>query len=180
MQRFLQQRNVIVFTLLALFLLETTIFQWLIPLNWRGHMHITPHFLLIIIVLTSIYVNRHFALALGLIIGFLQDVLYYGHMLGPHTFALGLTGYLAGLIFWRANVGFIYAVFIVMLGCFFYDMIIYAIYRLFNVVEQAFSWAFMYNILPSLLFNLFLALLIYFPFRYMLERLSSKRKEEES
>lgn len=180
MQRFLQQRNIIVFTLLAFFLLETTIFQWLVPVSWRGHMHITPHFSLIVIMLTSIYVNRHFALALGLAVGLLQDLLYYGHMLGPHTFALGLTGYLAGLMIWRASAGFIFAIFIVMLGCFFYDVIIYGIYRLFNIVEQTFSWAFLNNILPSLLFNLFLALLIYFPFRYMLERLSNQRKEEES
>src|SRR5690554_712688 len=121
----MQQRNLLWLTLIVLFILETTIFHWIIPLSWQENMHISPHFMLIVILFISLYVNRHLALILGLVFGLLQDIVFYGYMIGPNAFGIGLVGYLIGYMFRRANANFFVAIPIIMLGVLSYSMIIY-------------------------------------------------------
>ncbi|WP_231571135.1 hypothetical protein [Gordoniibacillus kamchatkensis] len=56
------------------------------------------------------------------------------------------------------------------LGQFLFDAINYGLNRLFNITHWTFEEALMLQMLPSLLFNLAFALLIYVPMRKLLER----------
>lgn len=176
----MQQRNIIGLTLIFLFLLETTIFHWFIPLEWKGNIHIFPHFVLIVILFIALYAHRHFALVLGLVFGLLHDIVFYGFMIGPYAFGMGLVGYLTGFIFNRSNVNFLSAIPIVMLATFCFEMIIFGLYRLFGLIEVSSSWIFLHQILPSFLFNLLFALAIYIPIRYLIDKMGSNRNEEET
>lgn len=176
----MQHRNMIGLSLFLLFLLETTVFHWLIPLGWKENIHISPHFVLIVILFIALYSHRHFALFLGLIFGLLQDIVFYGFMIGPYAFGMGLVVYLTGFVFNRSNINFLSAIPIIMLASFCFELIKYGIYRLFGLIEISLSWNLMYQILPSLLFNLLFALAIYIPVRYLIDKMEQNRDEEES
>lgn len=160
------------------FLFQGTVFYWLLPEDWVTR--VVPHFVLIGVVYIALFRSRHYALVVGLAFGFLHDLMYYGHMLGVYTFTMGLIGYFCGLAFQKKFVTFFYVVSVIGLGCFGFDVIVYFIYRLFRIVNAPLEWALMEYILPSLLFNMFCAMLVYIPVRKYMEALAAKRAEEEA
>ncbi len=172
------KRNLIWF-LILLFLLEGTIIPWLIPEAWSTHIQLAPHFIMVSILYIAIFMNRYYALIFGLIFGLLQDIIYFGHMIGLQSFSMGLTGYLIGLIFRNSHLSMFSALSTILFGIFTYEGIVYASYRLFRIVEFSFGWAFMQIVLPSLVINLLYALLIYLPARNYLEGIDNKRQEND-
>jgi rod shape-determining protein MreD len=176
----MQRRSLIWLLLIFMFIIETTVFHWIIPAGWQEYLNISPHFVLTCILFVALYSHRHLALILGLAFGLLQDVTYYGHMIGPFSFGMGLTGYLTGLMFRRGSVSFLFAMFVMAFSLFYFELIIYGIYRLFNIADEPLDWVLMFQVLPSLLFNLLFALLIYIPVRYLIERMDYRREGEES
>ncbi|HEY0829305.1 MAG TPA: rod shape-determining protein MreD [Bacilli bacterium] len=172
------KRNLIWF-LILLFLLEGTMIPWLIPEVWSTHVQVAPHFITVTILYMAIFMNRYYALVFGLIFGLLQDIIYFGHTVGLQSFSMGLTGYLIGLIFRSAHLSMFSALSAIFVGIFTYEGIVYALYRLFRIVEFSFSWALMQIVLPSLVINLLFALLIYIPARNYLEGIGNKRQEND-
>lgn len=166
--------------LLLFFLLEGSLLPWLIPAGWLSAASISPHLVLIGIIYVAIYGNRHAALLFGLLFGFLQDLIYYGHMLGVHTFSMGLIGYLVGLSFMKLRRSLIATLSFVVYTELIYGIMLYGIYRLFNVTALPFAWILLKNIFPSLLLNLLFGLIIYVPARQFFEgSLRMKRDEEK-
>lgn len=170
------QRNLVSFFVLTFFILEGTIVHWLIP-DWE--VRIAPHLVLVAVVYIALYLNRHLALLYGLIFGMLQGIIFYGHMVGAYSFGMGLTGYLAGLIFRRFHLNIASTLFIITLSNLLFDMILYGLYRLFGITELAIQWVFVQQIIPSLMINLLFALLIYIPVRSFLEPLNFQHKGDE-
>lgn len=165
------------FGFLAAFIVEGTLPFWFFPGEWSWRL--SPHLVLIGVLFASVLLNRYYALALGMVFGFLHDVHYYGHMLGVHTFVMGLSGYLCGLLFQRKFITFFYLVSVTALGLLVYDSLVYLCYRLFRIVQEPFLWALTHHILPSTLLNLFFAVLLYIPVRQYMESLLPKKREEE-
>jgi len=165
------------FGLFAAFLAEGTLPFWFFPAEWSWRL--SPHFVLIGVLFAGVLIGRHQALALGLAFGFLQDVHYYGHMLGVHTFVMGLCGYLSGLALQRKFVTLFYLVGVAALGSLVYDSLVFLCYWLFRVVEEPFLWALAHHIAPSALLNAFFAVLLYVPVRQYMESMLPKKREEE-
>jgi len=165
------------FGFLAAFIVEGTLPFWFFPGEWS--LRLSPHLVLIGVLFAGVLMNRYYALALGLVFGLLQDVHYYGHMLGVHTFVMGLCGYLSGLALQRKFVTFFYLVSVAVVGSLFYDSLVYLCYLLFRVVREPFLWAFPHHIAPSMLLNAFLAVLLYLPVRQYMESMLPKKREEE-
>jgi|HigsolmetaAR203D_1030402.scaffolds.fasta_scaffold01114_4 rod shape-determining protein MreD len=159
------------------FVLEGTLFYWFLPADWT--LRVSPRLVMIGLVFTAVFMNRYAALALGIVFGFLHDVMYYGHMLGVHTFAMGLVGYGAGLFFQRRFVSFSYLLMVCALSLLAADTIVELIYRLFRVVSAPLEWSLIHHILPSLMFNLFLFVLVYVPVRQWMEKGAEKENAEE-
>jgi rod shape-determining protein MreD len=162
----------------GLFVLQSTLFYWIVPGAWSER--IAPNAVLIAVVISSLFVGRHYALGLGVAFGFLHDLLFYGHMLGLYTFVMGLTGYLTGLAFPRKHMPMLYVLLVVAVGELFFDSVVYLLYRLFQITTSAYDTVFMKTILPSLLFNLFLAAALYVPLRHYVARMVPKPESEES
>lgn len=156
--------------LLGLLLLQGAVMPWVLPASWQSVTYVVPHFTLTAVLFLGLFAGRHAALVYGIIFGLLQDFLFYGTMLGVYSFGLGLTGYLAGLTQRRLPGGLLYSMAIVGLGQFLFDSINYGLNRLFNITRWSFDQALTLQMLPSLLFNLAFALLIYVPARKLLER----------
>ncbi|GAA3408334.1 rod shape-determining protein MreD [Paenibacillus hodogayensis] len=166
--------------LFALFLLEGTILQWLIPAAWRSSALVAPHLVLVGVIFTSLFKNRYQGLAYGLGFGMLQDLIYYGHALGIYSFSMGLVGYLFGSAFRFSTRGIVISLIAAMLGSFLYDSLVFGIYHLFlSIVQTGYQWMFLHGILPSMLFNALIALLLYMPMRKWLEDDEADRESEE-
>ncbi|TVY11905.1 rod shape-determining protein MreD [Paenibacillus cremeus] len=165
--------------LALLFWLENTIWPWLLPEAWQTKVQVAPHFILVIVMFIGLYINRHTALMYGLIFGMLQDFIYYSPMMGPISFGMGLTGYLAGLMIGRLYSSIFVSMLVIALGNLFYELIIFGLYQLFKLTHSNLEWLFLHQMLPSMLINLLFALAVYVPLRKMFESLPQKLAEAD-
>ncbi|CAM4363350.1 rod shape-determining protein MreD [Paenibacillus tarimensis] len=156
-----------VFLMVLLFLFEGTIYPWLIPGSLEGRL--VPHFVFVFVLYSALYSARHTALTLGLIFGLLQDIVYYGHLLGVHSFAMGICGYLTGLMLEHRRSTIMMALSAIGIGSLFYDSLVYFIYKAFQITSETYAFALIEHILPSLFLQLGFALALYIPARRMFE-----------
>lgn len=173
------RRTWITLILFALFLFEGAAMPWLLPGVWQSEVRVSPHFVFVVILYVALYANRHLALAYGLGFGLLQDVIFYGPMIGTYTFSMGLTAYLVGLAFHRPQIRIISSLFFIAVGNFLFECIHFGLYRLFNVITVSFRWTLLHEMLPSLLINLLFALIIYVPVRKLLEKMDVETESRE-
>jgi len=166
----MQRRRILIWlAFFLLFIFEGAVFPWIIPVDWQSKAGLIPHLVLVGVFYLSIYANRHEALLFGLFFGLLQDIAYYGHMLGPHSFCMGMAGYLTNIAIRRIHIHLMSTLTIMALGSFIYDATIYGIYRLFQVISVPFAWTVTHQILPTMLIAVLTALLLYVPARQYLE-----------
>ncbi|MBR2567742.1 MAG: rod shape-determining protein MreD [Paenibacillus sp.] len=160
-------RNWMILFMFLLFLIEGTWLPFVIPDVWSDRLF--PQLVFIVVLYHAVYKHRHTALMMGLGFGLLQDIVYYGHMIGPHTFSMGLLGYLAGLLFSTRNTSMMVMMMISFMGSFIYQTIIFGIYALFSVQHLEFKDALLNYMIPSLFIQLLFALIIYVPMRKWFE-----------
>ncbi|WJH32544.1 rod shape-determining protein MreD [Paenibacillus aurantius] len=172
-------RNRLTLVLFVLFLIEGTWLKWIIPPEWQENVIVAPHLLLTAVLLIGIYVNRHTALLYGAGFGLLHDIVYYGPMIGPYCLCMGLLGYAAGLISFRSYSSILTSMFLVTVGNFAFEWLIYGIYRVFQVIHTDVNRIFLYQMLPSILINLLFALVIYVPMRRLLEKVKAGVRTED-
>jgi rod shape-determining protein MreD len=162
------------------FLLEDTILKWIIPVSWQTQVHVSPHLTLVVILFIGVYIHRYWSLAFGLSFGMLHDIAHYGPMIGTYSFAAGLAGYLIGLFCSRMENDVLTAMFWVVTGNLIFEWVVYGIYRVFRITEISVQWAFLHEMLPSVLINLLLALLMYVPLRKWLDTVRLGIRKEET
>ncbi len=175
----MKNRNLLFLFLAGLFIIETSLFHWLIPTGWHSHIHIAPRFVVVTILFVALYSNRHLALILGLVFGLLLDVTFYGYMIGPYVFGLGLMGYITGLIYSKYNVGFLTAIPVIVLAIFTLETIIFGLYRLFRLTDVSYQWIFVHHMIPTVLLNMLFALLVYIPLREWINKVNHESGQEE-
>lgn len=174
------QRAALSVGLFALFLLEGTILKWIIPVVWQKQVIVSTHFVLVVILFIGIYLDRRSALVYGVLFGLLHDIVYYGPtMIGTYSFAMGLAGYLSGLLTLRSRSNLLSSVIVLAVGNFVFEGIVYALYRVFQITQEPLNWLFFRYMLPSVLINLLFALLVYVPLRKWLEDMPRHRTEED-
>lgn len=168
----------IVGVMLLFFLAEGTIFYWLVPDDLVGR--IVPHFTLAFVLFAALYRGRHASLLLGLAFGMLQDLAFYGRILGVHSFSMGLVGYMTGLLMERKRSTLLMALSMIGLSTLVYDTVVYFVYKVFRLTDQTYEWALYHHIIPSLFLQLLFALAMYVPARRWFEgSLKPKTEEEE-
>ncbi|QHT62065.1 rod shape-determining protein MreD [Paenibacillus lycopersici] len=167
----------IIGVMLLFFLVEGTLFYWLLPDNLVGR--IVPHFTLAFVLFAALYRGRHSALLLGLSFGLLQDLAFYGRIIGVHSFTMGLVGYMTGLMLERKRSTLMMALSMIGLSTLVYDTVVYFIYRVFRLTSQPFEWALSHHIIPSLFMQLLFALVLYVPARRWFEGSKKPKTEDE-
>jgi rod shape-determining protein MreD len=168
---------VIGFFLLFGTILESSLFPWLIPLEFRDMLY--PKIVLVAVIYIGCIGNRHLGVMYGFTFGLLQDVLFFGHMLGANAFAFALTGYVSGL-FMRPSAIRMNQVLLIQASCLLlYEITLYSIYRLFDITNAKFGWLFVHGLMTSILMNLFIALSLYIPARRWLVYASYARDPED-
>ncbi|HTG69199.1 MAG TPA: rod shape-determining protein MreD [Candidatus Udaeobacter sp.] len=169
--------NRILLLMFLLFIVEGAVMPWIIPAGF-GH-RIIPHFVFVVVIFSGLYSRRHLALLLGVSFGMLQDVVYFGHLLGINAFIMGLMGYFTGVLLERRRSTIMMAISIVGFACLLYDSVIFFIYRVFRITNESYAWALIDHILPSLFLQLAFALACYVPARKWFEE-QTKVKSEKS
>ncbi|WP_166238843.1 rod shape-determining protein MreD [Paenibacillus turpanensis] len=164
--------------LFILFLLEGSLVPWILPVAWQSTIHAAPHLVLVGVLFLGVFTNRHLALFTGLAFGFLHDIVHYGIMIGVHAFALGLCGYLAGVLTLSARRPFVVVMTIVTVCSACFELALYLIYHVFQVHSMSFNKAFTTIMLPSLLITLLFSLVIYAPARKLLQQFKEKSEEK--
>jgi rod shape-determining protein MreD len=162
----------------SVFILEGTWVHWLIPTDWYNGLQVAPHFVLVLVVFFSIIRNRHLGLFFGLMFGLIHDVVYASPMIGPHSFSMGLTAYAAGVIAKRTKITMFSSLFVISFSLVLYDVVNFLVFRMFRVIHIPFMTTFSDFIMPTLLFNLLFAVIVYVPARRWMERGQDHREEE--
>lgn len=160
--------NRIILLMLVIFVLEGALLPWLIPNSYSDR--VIPHFIFVLVILSALYGSRYQALILGMSFGLLQDIIYYGHVIGPHFFFMGLIGYLVGVVLERRKTTLLLAISVVGFACLAYDSALYFVYSIFRITNGSYQWALVQYILPSLFLQLAFTLCIYVPVRKMFEK----------
>lgn len=158
--------NWVILCALALLVIENSVIPWLVPPGWSDRL--LPHLCFIMTLFVAGFAGRHTAFLFGLGLGLLQDLLAYGHLIGPYGFGMGLIGYLAGLTAERKSFTIGFFVWIVLISGLMLDSIIYFIYKLFRLTDLLFAQVFYWQIAPTALLQLLIALLVYVPVRRFL------------
>lgn len=172
-----KRKYILILLLFLLFIVEGTIVPWLIPPSWETR--IVPHLVYIAILFFSVYENRHTGLVLGLCFGLLQDVVYYGSMIGAYSFAMGFSCYLLGLLSKTRQAPLPLMMIIVLTGSILLDSILFGTYSLFGLVHEPYAWALMNHIIPNVFVQFVFALIIYVPLRRQLEIITKRRSVED-
>jgi len=167
----------IILIMLLLFLSEGTIFYWLLPDSLVNR--VVPHFAFAFVLFAGLYRGRHAAVLLGLSFGLLQDIVYYGSIIGVHSFSMGVVGYLTGLLMERRRSTMLMGLSMIVLTTLVYETFIYFIYRVFRLTHQSYEWALLDHILPSLFLQFAFALIFYIPARRWFEGSLKKKKQDE-
>ncbi|MFC5650084.1 rod shape-determining protein MreD [Paenibacillus solisilvae] len=167
----------IVLVMLLFFISEGTIFYWLLPDSLVGR--VVPMFTLAFVLFSGLYRGRHTALILGMAFGLLQDLSFYGLIIGVHSFSMGLVGYLTGLLMERKRSTLLMAVTMIGLSTLVFQTLNHFIYSVFRLTDQTYEWALSQHILPSLFLQLIFAIIIYVPARRWFEGSVKKKSEKE-
>ncbi|AQR77604.1 rod shape-determining protein MreD [Paenibacillus larvae] len=170
-------RNLLWMILLGVMILEGSLVHWLIPSAWQKQVFVSPNILLIVIMYIGLYRHRHSALVHGIIFGLLHDLLYYGNMIGVYAFGFGLVGYLVGLVSRRKPPLMATSLLLIATGELLFELSNYGLNYLFNITHVDFRYVLTHIVLPSVLFNLLIALLLYIPMRKLFEYIGTVQED---
>lgn len=170
--------NRVILCTLVLLVIENSVVPWLVPSAWSERL--LPHLCFIMVLFVAGFAGRHKAFMFGLSFGLIQDILSYGHLIGPYGFGMGLLGYLAGLTAERKSFTIGFFVWIVLVGGVLLDTIIYLIYKLFRITQLQYTYVLYWQVAPTAILQLLIALLLYVPVRRYLVKPSLSSREEGS
>ncbi len=169
--------NRVIVLMLLVFVVEGSIVPWIIPEGFGDR--IIPHFVFIFVMFAALYGNRHMALFLGAGFGLLQDIVYYGHLIGSHSYLMALIGYFAGVLFANRKPTIIMAVTVIGTACIMYDSILFMINKVFKITNLEYAGALISYILPSLFLQLVFMLICYVPLRRLFQSTQKVQLEDE-
>jgi len=161
---------------ILLLLLENGIVPWLIPAAWSDRL--LPHLTFVLTIYVACFAGRHRAFLFGLGFGLLGDMLFYGDLIGPYGFGMGLIGYAAGLLQERRPPALAVLIGLTAMGSVVLSTIVYVIYHLFRLTVWSYPFAFYWYIAPSLLLEVLISLVLYLPVRKLLLKPAAPAREE--
>lgn len=169
-------RFTLTLVVLVLFVLEGTVFQVIASATWGLSWMAVPRFALVCCILIAMFMGRREGLYYGLAFGFLQDVLY-GQVIGIYSASMMVASYFAGLIVLLFHRGFGMVFVTSALVLFGHEWLLYSMFRLFSVAPYDVSWMLTRQILPSVAFNVAIALLVYAPIQNMCNKILAKKRD---
>ncbi|WP_059103923.1 rod shape-determining protein MreD [Shouchella shacheensis] len=157
--------------LFVLLVLEGSLVQYLLQNNLSDDLLVIPRFLIVIIVMIGIFVNRHQGLAFGFAFGLLYDVVYT-NFLGVYTFGFAFLGYALGFSVKSIQDSALWPVLLSFLGVLLFEYYQYGMFLAIGVTELSGGEFFSTRLLPTLLLNSAFAILFVLPFRKLAQHVN--------
>ncbi|SDW26150.1 rod shape-determining protein MreD [Marininema mesophilum] len=154
-----------------LFLLDGTILPPFLPQDWGSDVVLIPQLVVSGIIILSLYRGRRIGLLYGFFFGLFYD-LAYGGAVGIYAFSTASIGYIAGQISRQFVSGPIMALLTTGIGQAIHLSMVYGWVRLFQLTQVGINDAFIYRIIPSILFNTLIAFPIYHGIQWIFRRYS--------
>ncbi|WP_245347160.1 rod shape-determining protein MreD [Cohnella lubricantis] len=148
---------------ILLLIVQTSLIPWLVPDAWSDRL--LPNLPFVITVYVALFAGRHRGFLFGLGFGLLEDVLFYGHLMGAYGFGMALIGYMIGLVSDRRPRTLADTAVATVIGSGILNSIIYFVYKMFQLTDLTYGFAAYWQIVPTLLLELMITLLIYVPVR---------------
>lgn len=164
-------RFAIPFILFILFILEGTWFQIFFPPSLDSSYVLVPRFLLIGVILTSIFRGSLSGVLIGAGAGMLYDFVYTD-LLGIYAFSFGFTAYLSSFTYRAVRISYMWQMVIILGALFIFEWVTYGLYYVIDYTDIVFQEFFMTRLIPSWLVNGTAALLLMLPFRKLFRRLA--------
>ncbi|WP_078555362.1 rod shape-determining protein MreD [Bacillus alkalicellulosilyticus] len=171
MSRFLLPAIVFIF-----FILEGTVFQIFAPERYGATFVIIPRMVLITIVIIGIIRGRTSGVLFGIGFGLLYDVVYT-EMLGVYMFSMGVIGYVCSLPYRPIQRSYFLIVLTCIIAVIIQEYYLFGVYSLLGIAHMT-SEQFLYSRFSStLLFNIFLSLILVGPLRKYVQYLDRMEKQ---
>lgn len=154
------RKRLIFVGLFLLFLLEGVIVQAFTKENYSSSFSIFPRLVLIVIIYLSIYQRKNYALFFAVIFGLLYD-LVFGRVFGIYTVSMIGVVYLSIWFVQFFHPTFLIYMIIQTLVITGYEIFIYGLLRIYQLVQVSFVDMFVHVLMPTLIFNLLFATLFY-------------------
>lgn len=163
--------------LFLLFILQGTILTVFSP-QWFGvKLAIVPHFVMVVVLLVGLFVNKGKGLRYGILFGFLIDMTYTS-VLGVYAFCMGVTVYFLSYLAKVFHLNIFVVFLLTLLGVGLLEIEVYGVYSLIGLADEPFM-AFLKNRLwMTALLNGVFALIFFFPLRRFMLSIETGYSEE--
>lgn len=134
----------------------------LIPFQ-SEHTLIVPHFVLMVLVLVTVYYDKEDTISTilyGLFFGLMLDVVYTG-ILGVYMFSYGTVIYIVHKLKLWMNMSFVVTIFLSFIALFMAENFIYIIYTVINYTSMGWLDFLQVRFLPTFLVNVVFLLILY-------------------
>ncbi|WP_100404989.1 rod shape-determining protein MreD [Bacillus solitudinis] len=157
-------RTYIALIMLLFLVIEGTLFQFVIPDNYNQELIFVPRFLIVILVLIGIHMGRYTSVIYGLIYGMFYDVIYT-ELLGVYVFGFGLIGYLFALTNKRVQDSILLQLLLIVTAVCLFECYQYGLFQIIGITDMAGELFFKQRLVPTAVLNGAFAILIYYPFK---------------
>ncbi|SDH96184.1 rod shape-determining protein MreD [Alteribacillus persepolensis] len=154
----------------VLFVLEGTWFQIFVPAMEERDYTLVPRFVLIAVVLISIFRGPGIGVLFGVTLGVLYDFVYTD-LLGIYMFSLGFVAYISAFTYTAVRISYLWQMVIILSAIFIFEWMTYGLYYVIGYTDMLFEDFFLIRLVPSWILNGAAALLLLYPFQRLFRKL---------
>ncbi|MCA1318757.1 rod shape-determining protein MreD [Bacillus tianshenii] len=163
--------------ILCLFVLESMTVDMLFLGNIKEDWVIVPRYVLITLILCTIYTGSYIGIIFGMVFGLLYDIVYT-EVLGVYLFAYPVASYFVSKLMKALQANIFIAFFMIVLAVAGVEYLVYSIHTLIgttNILHQDYLTG---RLVPTLIFNAIFTLIFIFPLKLFMEKLAYEQKDE--
>ncbi|MDP4162435.1 MAG: rod shape-determining protein MreD [Bacillota bacterium] len=157
---------------LLLFILEGVFVEFM-PSKYSDSMKLVPHFLLVAILLLSIFGSKKHGIIYGLVFGLLFDIVYT-EVIGIYLFIYPLASYLASKMMRVLHANIVIASITTLLGVAFVEVGVYELNRIIHITDLTFIDFIQIRFIPTILLNLAFIIIVVYPLKRLFEKISEE------
>lgn len=173
----MMKRFLLVVLVFLAFLLESTFVELIPPERFEIDRVFVPRFMIVLIMLISLFYNRNKAILYALIFGLLYDVVYTD-IIGVYMFSFPLVVYVISLSMKVLHANLLVVFFIVAFGLSLLEGLIFGILYIANIAQMDWNQFVYDRLFPTLVLNGVFLIMIYYPMKNYLLRLEKLTNKE--
>jgi rod shape-determining protein MreD len=163
--------------IISLSFIFESIFVELLPEAFsNSDMILVPHFLMVMIIFTTIYGNQKHGLIYGFIFGLLFDVVYT-EIIGIYLFLIPLVTKMVSWLMKLLQSNIFVALIVTLIGVTLLELGVYEMNFLIGITEMNFTSFLNVRLLPTLILNLIFIAIVAFPLKKFMDAYAQSLKD---